>query len=374
MKPEEDEWLWHETHKTLTRFHRQWRQTTFKPNDVADCPIDYNRLKAQRRTTMYFEDGTTQEIVDEWQGEPLLQDHRWKGRTEFQMDDDPLPWEKTEAEKPHQEKIYEDSSMREEKEEHGTKRTMEDDEEEATGFEKKARREEEEEQTKESRGMSRALEEAEESDPPGPAKRQRIDWIEVMMTTLTPEIKKQKGQKEIKLKELLQEARTKFWKAIKKEVDNNIQTGAYEILSPEESEKIRREGHHILQSRYVLVEKRIEPDEVLKIKDDGLLLHEDEHGGFKAKARHVMKGFSEPDSEWLEAATPQVAPETVLLVLQTLGSKKWIPGYLDFTQAFHSGNEISRLLFAELPAEGLPGVQDRQLLRLKKHCYDLLDV
>ena len=373
MKPEEDEWLWHETHKTLTRFHRQWRQTTFKPNDVADCPIDYNRLKAQRRTTMYFEDGTTQEIVDEWQGEPLLQDHRWKGRTEFQMDDDPLPWEKTEAEKTHQEKIYEDSSMREEKEEHGTKRTMEDDEEEATGFEKKARREEEEEQTKESRGMSRALEEAEESDPPGPAKRQRIDWIEVMMTTLTPEIKKQKGQKEIKLKELLQEARTKFWKATKKEVDNNIQTGAYEILSPEESEKIRREGHHILQSRYVLVEKRIEPDEVPKIKDDGLLLHEDEHGGFKAKARHVMKGFSEPDSEWLEAATPQVAPETVLLVLQTLGSKKWIPGYLDFTQAFHSGDEISRLLFAELPAEGLPGVQDRQLLRLKKHCYGLLD-
>ena len=182
---------------------------------------------------MYFEDGTTQEIVDEWQGEPLLQDHRWKGRTEFQMDDDLLPWEKTEAEKPHQEKIYEDPSMREEKEEHGTKRTMEDDEEEATGFEKKARREEEE-QAKESRGMSRALEEAEESDPPGPAKRQRIDWIEMMMATLTPEIKKQKGQKEIKLKELLQEDRTKFWKAIKKEVDNNIQTGAYEILSPEE--------------------------------------------------------------------------------------------------------------------------------------------
>ena len=63
----------------------------------------------------------------------------------------------------------------------------------------------------------------------------------------------------------------------------------------------------------------------------------------------------------------------MLLVLQTLGSKRWIPGCLDCTQAFHSGDEISRLLFAELPAEGLPGAQNRQLLRLKKHCYGLLD-
>ena len=79
-----------------------------------------------------------------------------------------------------------------------------------------------------------------------------------------------------------------------------------------------------------------------------------------------MKGFSEPDSEWLDAATPQVAPETVLLVLQAICSRKWEPGYLDFTQAFHSGDEISRLLYAELPPEGLPGVQSRQLPRLKK--------
>ena len=31
---------------------------------------------------------------------------------------------------------------------------------------------------------------------------------------------------------------------------------------------------------------------------------------------------------------------------------------------------MSRLLFAELPSEGLPGIQERQL---KKHCYGLLD-
>ena len=142
MKSEEDEWLWHETNKTLTRFHRQWRQTTFKPNDVADCPVDYNQLKTPRRTTMYFEDGTMEEIVDEWHQEPLFQDRRWKGRIEFQMNEDPLPWEKrptenTEHDDSNQEKPTAEQNMREMKEEHGTKRTIEEDEEEASGNEKK---------------------------------------------------------------------------------------------------------------------------------------------------------------------------------------------------------------------------------------------
>ena len=93
-----------------------------------------------------------------------------------------------------------------------------------------------------------------------------------MFQTLIPEMKKIKGQKEIKLKDLLPFAREKLIKAIQKEVNNNINTGAYEILSPEELEEVRRTGCNILQSRYVLVEKRIEPDEVTPIKDEGLLI------------------------------------------------------------------------------------------------------
>lgn len=88
-----------------------------------------------------------------------------------------------------------------------------------------------------------------------------------------------------------------------------------------------------------------------------------------------MKGFSEPDPDWLEAATPQVAADTVLLILQTIGSKKWTPGYLDFTQAFHSGDEISCLLFVCRVANRRTsyGVHGWQLLKLKKHCYGSLD-
>ena len=324
---------------------------------------------------MYFEDGSTKETVDDWHDEAQPVQPRWKGRTEFQFTMEQFEWEKDGPEMKEATRMTSPTtSMPEEaidERKLGQKREAEEDEDNREGLEKRARTERVEDQEEEAelaRGQSRPFE-VDGEDQAQVSKRQRLDWFEVMINTMMPVMKKQKGQNEIKLKQLLDEAKTKYYKAIKKEIDNNIKTGAYEILSPEESEEVRRAGHNILQSRYVLVEKRIEEDEVPAIQEEGILLRTDEHGGFKAKARHVMKGFSEPDSEWLEAATPQ----TVLLILQTICSSKWTPGYLDFTQAFHSGDPISRLLFAEVPPEGIPGVQERQLLKLKKHCYGLLD-
>ena len=75
----------------------------------------------------------------------------------------------------------------------------------------------------------------------------------------------------------------------------------------------------------------------------------------------------------MDVSTPQVSKESVTFLLQMLSSYRWMPGYLDFTQAFHSGDQIQRILFAEQPAEGIPGMKPRQLLRLKKCCYGLLD-
>ena len=86
-----------------------------------------------------------------------------------------------------------------------------------------------------------------------------------------------------------------------------------------------------------------------------------------------MKGFSESEAGFLDSTTPQVAKETAFFVLQILASMKWLIGHLDFTQAFHSGDRIQRELYAEVPPEGIPGVSDRQLLRLLKTCYGLTD-
>eukprot|EP00435_Cladocopium_sp_Y103_P059841 s325_g21.t1 len=168
--------------------------------------------------------------------------------------------------------------------------------------------------------------------------------------------------------------KTKFDKAIQREIENNIESGAYEILDRKTSEEIRRtKPDKIVQSRYVLTEKPIEIEDIDKAAADGVLLCRDGDSSKKAKARHVTKGFSEENSEYLEVTTPQVGRETVLFTLQILASLQWLPGYLDFTQAFHSGDALQREIFAELPHEGLPGCHPRQLLRLRKCCYGLLD-
>lgn len=93
----------------------------------------------------------------------------------------------------------------------------------------------------------------------------------------------------------------------------------------------------------------------------------------KAKVRHVMKGFSEHGSEFLDSTTPQVTREAMMLILQLISSHKWALGFLDFTQAFHSGDAIQRTIFAEQPREGIPGMVPGQLLQLLKTCYGLTD-
>ena len=86
-----------------------------------------------------------------------------------------------------------------------------------------------------------------------------------------------------------------------------------------------------------------------------------------------MQGYSEAALLDLETSTPQVHRDSVIFAAQVMASMRWIPGFADFTQAFHSGDPIDRELYAEQPAEGLPNAERGQLLRLKKTCYGLTD-
>ena len=63
----------------------------------------------------------------------------------------------------------------------------------------------------------------------------------------------------------------------------------------------------------------------------------------------------------------------MIFTAQILVSKKWTPGFADFTQAFHSGDAINRELYALQPREGIPGASAKQLIKLKKTCYGLTD-
>ena len=128
-----------------------------------------------------------------------------------------------------------------------------------------------------------------------------------------------------------------------------------------------------MDSRYVLNKKPLEPADVPKAKAEDLLLDDKELGDAKAKARHVMKGFTEEDILELPTTAPQISRDGLILVCQLLASMGWSPGFLDFSQAFHSGDPIKRELYAEQPKAGIPGADPRQLLVLLETCYGLTD-
>ena len=183
---------------------------------------------------------------------------------------------------------------------------------------------------KEKRGATE-IEDDENQTDEHPMKRIRVDLIEVLLQSVEKAMAA-KLKKEVNYKNLSDTAKVLFKKAIEKEIRNNIETGAYEVLSPQESERIRREKEDkIVKSRYVLTEKGIEEEDIDKARCEGVLLADDGPSSKKAKARHVMKGFSEENSEYLEVTTPQVARDSVMLTLQLLCSRRWKPGYLDFT-------------------------------------------
>ena len=221
------------------------------------------------------------------------------------------------------------------------------------------------------RGVVREEHPEEGDEEERPTKRVRTEFLEVMLTQVLS--MNQKKRKEVQLTKMKESEKQKFMRAIEKEIANNLKSGAYEVMSREESEQVRRQkGDKIMKSRYVLTEKPIEL-EIPDIKSQGLLLDEHSTEPTKAKARHVMKGFSETGAEDLDSTTPQVAKKTAFFVLQIISSLAWTLGHLDFTQAFHAGDKIERELYAELPPEGIPKIHARQLLRLKKTCYGLTD-
>ena len=222
------------------------------------------------------------------------------------------------------------------------------------------------------REEGRAREEPEPGDE-RPSKRLRAEFLEILQLQLD-NVLKMKKRKEIGYRNMDKEKQKKFDKAILKEIKNNLQSGAYEALDRGLSEQVRRDKPDlIMKSRYVLTEKAVEPHEVEPLREEGLLMDSEEGEIVKAKARHVMKGYSEAGAEDLDSTTPQVAKESVIFTLQILASNGWTIGHLDFTQAFHSGDQIQRELYCSLPPEGVPGLHPRQVLRLRKTCYGLTD-
>ena len=215
--------------------------------------------------------------------------------------------------------------------------------------------------------------ELEEGTDEQPVKRSRLQYLELYYAKVE-NLTQARARKEVRFNELSKVNQACFRRAIDKEIQNNISIGAYKPMSLEESARARQqEPSKIMDSRYVLTAKPLEPQDVEDVRKAQLLLEWDSQEPCKAKARHVMKGFSEEGAENLEAATPQVTREATLVTAQLVASHRWELGFMDFTQAFHSGDLIERTIYAEQPREGVPGMQPGQLIRLLKTCYGLSD-
>ena len=211
----------------------------------------------------------------------------------------------------------------------------------------------------------------EQVQPPG--KRSRNYLLEVYSLAIQS-LAKQRQKREAQAKDFTGADARRLKRAILKEVQNNMQTGAYKLLSVDESRKIKEaKPDKIMESRYVLTKKDLEPSDIPKAQSEDLFLDDKSQGPCKAKCRHVMKGFSESAALEVEATTPQVSRDSAIYVAQVIASMGWRPGFLDFTQAFHAGDPINRELYCSQPKEGIPGAHPQQLLQLLKTCYGLTD-
>ena len=233
--------------------------------------------------------------------------------------------------------------------------------------------EEEDEPMKISNETKRAPDDTTSSQAEPVPKRTRIEMLDLLYAKIES-LSKRRTAKECRLADIRGKDHERFLQAIQKEINNNLATGAYKIMSINESQKVRKEKEDkIMRSRYVFNKKSLDPTDVEKAMLEDLLLDDSEHGPAKAKCRHCMMGFSEPEVLNLPTTAPQVSRDGVIFVAQMIVSHGWDPGFLDFTQAFHSGDPINRELYAEIPKEGIPGVDSRQLLKFLKTCYGLTD-
>ena len=111
-----------------------------------------------------------------------------------------------------------------------------------------------------SSGIKREAEE--DLDPPG--KRSRMHLIEVYHLHLQG-LAKQRQKKESKASDFKGVDYQRLQTAILKEINNNLSTQAYELLSRAESQQIEKhKPEKIMESRYVITKKPLEPAEVSK--------------------------------------------------------------------------------------------------------------
>eukprot|EP00435_Cladocopium_sp_Y103_P021891 s1135_g5.t1 len=147
---------------------------------------------------------------------------------------------------------------------------------------------------------------------------------------------------------------------------------AVRLLSPAESAWVRKHEHHrIMGSRFVLV-KKAEED----IVENGIAPDPHDPTHWKVKARWCLQGHLDPDlsSKAQEGMlqSPTLSQMGRMVLFQLLSSHKWLMQLGDIKGAFLEAGPLDprfRPLYARLPAGGLPGATDDQLVEVLGNVY-----
>ena len=144
-----------------------------------------------------------------------------------------------------------------------------------------------------------------------------------------------------------------FEEAIRKEVPEVLRS--MRVLTPEESNKVRREkADRIIPSRFHFRWKPIDQDgSITRV----------------AKCRWIIVGFHDPDIMELERSAPTPQGSTIALVTNALCHLGYEAYQGDVKSAFTQSKRIDRELYVSQPREGLPGLQQDQLLQLQTEIY-----
>ncbi|CAE7917780.1 RE2 [Symbiodinium sp. KB8] len=157
-----------------------------------------------------------------------------------------------------------------------------------------------------------------------------------------------------------------FKEAELKQWNEHLQHGAMEPVDVETSAEIlRSRPERVLPSRFAYRDKHW-----AKRKQDNSL-------PWKCKARLVIGGHRDPDlDKGLATSAPTVSRQGVLLLCQILASRRklgWGASAGDITCAFLNGNRLERELYIRQPRAGLGDLDPRQLVRLTKGVFGLVD-
>ena len=186
-------------------------------------------------------------------------------------------------------------------------------------------------------------------------------WItEEAFFTVSPSARQVRQRKEVKMNQLSPAERHEFLKSMEIEWQTLLQNQAAKVLSLEETAQAQaRWPNRAMDTRWARTWK---PDN-------------SKPSGRRAKARHIIKGFTDPDLLDIESHSPTLTQEGFMTVLQSVCSHGHKLQFGDVQQAFNTGDPIKRKepLFVRMPPAGVPGESRGVWVQLLKTSNGLAD-